>query len=123
VLDAAVNAPLQEIRMSTVKEQIGRAVDVLADELEQLSHRIHAHPELGYQEVKAAAWLADFLAGQGFTVERGLAGVETAFRATIGAGQGPTIAIMCEYDALPSIGRKRLRADEAQRRAARGFPG
>ena len=35
---------------------------------------------------------------------RGVAGVESVFRATIETGEGPTIAIMCEYDALPSIG-------------------
>src|SRR5262245_43633530 len=90
--------------MSTVKDQIGQAVDGLADELERLSHLIHGHPELGYQEMKAAGWLTDFLSSQGFTVERGIAGVETAFRATIDAGSGPAIAILCEYDALPAIG-------------------
>jgi amidohydrolase len=90
--------------MSTVKDLIGQAVDRLADDLEKLSHRIHAHPELAYQEVKAAAWLSEYLAGQGFTVERAVAGVETAFRATVETGNGPTIAILCEYDALPAIG-------------------
>jgi len=90
--------------MSTVKDLIGQAVDRLADDLESISHKIHGHPELAYQEVKAAGWLADFLGGQGFKVERGVAGVETAFRATIETGAGPTIAILCEYDALPTIG-------------------
>jgi len=90
--------------MSTVKDRIGQAVDRLADDLEHLSRTIHAHPELAYQEVKAAGWLSDFLAGQGFEVERAVAGVETAFRATVDTGPGPTIAILCEYDALPGIG-------------------
>jgi amidohydrolase len=90
--------------MSAVKDLIGQAVDRLADELEVLSRQIHDHPELAYQEVKAAGWLADFLAKQGFKVERGVAGVETAFRGTIEHGAGPTIAILCEYDALPQIG-------------------
>jgi amidohydrolase len=90
--------------MSHVKDDIAKALDRLADDLEQLSRRIHDHPELGYQEVKAAGWIADFLTAQGFKVERGIAGVETAFRATIETGEGPTIAIMCEYDALPGIG-------------------
>src|SRR2546425_643373 len=90
--------------MSAVKDLIGQAVDRLADELEALSRQIHDHPELAYQEVKAAGWLSDFLAQQGFKVERGVAGVETAFRGTIETGQGPTIAILCEYDALPQIG-------------------
>jgi amidohydrolase len=90
--------------MSTVKDQIASAVDHLGDELEALSRRIHDNPELGYQEVKAAGWLTEFLAAQGFKVERGVGGVETAFRATIETGDGPSIAILCEYDALPAIG-------------------
>jgi amidohydrolase len=90
--------------MSTVKDLIGRAVDRLADDLEALSRRIHEHPELAYQEVQAAGWLSEYLAAQGFIVERGVAGVETAFRATVETGVGPTIAILCEYDALPAIG-------------------
>src|ERR687896_157584 len=90
--------------MSTVNDDLSRALDRLADDLDRLSHRIHDHPELGYQEVKAAGWLGDFLGAQGFKVERGVAGVETAFRATIETGEGPTIAILCEYDALPGIG-------------------
>jgi amidohydrolase len=90
--------------MTTVKDQIGEAVDRLADELEALSRRIHANPELAYQEVQACGWLADFLAAHDFAVERGVAGVETAFRATLAKGDGPTIAILCEYDALPAIG-------------------
>ena len=90
--------------MSALKDAISRAVDGLADELESLSHRIHANPELGYQEVKAAGWLAEYLAAKGFKVEKGVAGVETAYRATIETGEGPTIAILCEYDALPGLG-------------------
>ena len=90
--------------MGAVKDAIAAAVDRLADELEALSHRIHDHPELGYQEVKAAGWLTEFLEKQGFKVERGVAGIETAFRATLETGEGPTIAILCEYDALPQIG-------------------
>src|SRR5216117_2082367 len=94
----------QETAMNPLKELIAKAVDRLGDDLERLSHRIHDNPELGYAEVKAAAWLTEFLDAQGFKVERGVAGVETAFRATLETGEGPTIAILCEYDALPGIG-------------------
>src|SRR3989454_10845215 len=90
--------------MNAVKDLIGPAVDRLADDLEKLSRQIHDNPELAFQEVKAAAWLTEFLDKQGFKVERGVGGVETAFRATIETGDGPTIAILCEYDALPAIG-------------------
>lgn len=91
--------------MSTLKTDIPRVVDGLAGELEALSRKIHEHPELGYQEVQACAWLCAFLESKGFHVERGVGGVPTAFRATVnGGGDGPTVAIMCEYDALPGIG-------------------
>ena len=87
-----------------LKVKLGQAVDGLLDELEQLSHRIHDHPELCFKEEKAHAWLTDFLESHGARVERGV-GLPTAFRATIpGAGPGPTVAILCEYDALPGIG-------------------
>jgi amidohydrolase len=72
--------------------------DILA-----LSHRIHAHPELGFEEEKACGWLADALDGAGFQVQRGVAGLETAFVAK--AGHGPLhIGICAEYDSLPEIG-------------------
>src|SRR6058998_918518 len=90
--------------MTALKDTIAGAIDRLGDDLEKLSRRINDNHELGYQEVQAAAWLTDFLAGQGFKVERAVAGVETAFRATLETGEGPTIAILCEYDALPAIG-------------------
>jgi len=90
--------------MPTLKESIAQAVDRLADELEALSRRIHDHPELAYQEVQACGWLSDFLAKQGFKVEKGVGGVDTAFRGTFETGDGPTVAILCEYDALPGIG-------------------
>jgi amidohydrolase len=88
-----------------LKPKVSEAVDQLADELEQLSHRIHDHPELAFKEEKAHGWLTDFLESHGARVERGVGGLPTAFRATIpGRPAGPTVAILCEYDALPGIG-------------------
>ncbi len=71
----------------------------------ELSHRIHAHPEILFQEVQASSWLADALEARGFRVERGVGGLPTAFRAERdGNGPGPTVAVLCEYDALPGMG-------------------
>ena len=68
-----------------------------------LSHRIHAHPELGFEEERAAGWLADSLDDAGFSVESGICELPTAFIAR--AGSGPLhVAICAEYDALPGIG-------------------
>ena len=73
------------------------------DALIKLSHRIHAHPELGFEEEKSSAWLCESLADAGFAVEKGICNLPTAFRAT--AGSGPLhIGICAEYDALPGIG-------------------
>jgi metal-dependent amidase/aminoacylase/carboxypeptidase family protein len=109
-----------------VKQQVAGAVDRLADDLEALSHKIHDNPELCFKEEKAHGWLTEFLEKHGAKVERGVGGLPTAFRATIaGSGPGPTIAIMAEYDALPSIARLRPQRDRdgrhgGQRRARRG---
>jgi amidohydrolase len=68
-----------------------------------LSHRIHAHPEIGFEERQASAWLCDALADAGFQVEAGICGLPTAFSAQ--AGSGPLhVAVCAEYDALPGIG-------------------
>jgi amidohydrolase len=87
------------------KQTVVEAVERLANELEALSHRIHDNPELAFKEAQAAAWLTEFLERHGANVERGVGGLPTAFRATIGGrASGPTVAILAEYDALPGIG-------------------
>src|SRR5215471_6654641 len=68
-----------------------------------LSHRIHAHPELGFAEEQASTWLAEMLTDAGFTVDKGICDLPTAFIAR--AGSGPLqLAICAEYDCLPGIG-------------------
>ena len=86
-----------------VKAAVRVHVTESRDSLIALSHRIHAHPELGFEEEKASSWVADALDAGGMRVERGGFDVPTALVAT--AGSGPlTIAICAEYDALPEVG-------------------
>jgi amidohydrolase len=86
-------------------EAIIRRIDALGDTLLRVSHDIHAHPELAFQEHHAAALLCETLESQGFESERGVFTLETAFEARIASPQsGPTVAILAEYDALPGIG-------------------
>ena len=82
------------------------AIETSKTDLFDLSKDVHAHPELNYEEYYSSNALAGFLEQRDFHVERGIGGVETAFRATIpgGTGDGPTIAVLAEYDALPEIG-------------------
>ena len=66
---------------------------------------IFDHPEIGLEEFHAQKVLTDWLEKEGFAVERGVAGVETAFKAVYRHGEGgPNIGLLCEYDALPGIG-------------------
>ena len=81
------------------------AIEASRQALFDLSKDVHSHPELNYQEYYSSDALAGFLEKHNLPVERGIGGVETAFRATIpGGGEGPTIAVLAEYDALPEIG-------------------
>jgi amidohydrolase len=91
--------------LDRLKTHVTDAVDQMAEDLWSLALQIHANPELAFKEEKAASWLTAFLERQGCRVERGVGGLPTAFRAEVsGAGDGPTIAVMAEYDALPGIG-------------------
>ena len=78
-------------------------VDALSPVLLDVSAKIHAHPELRFEEHRAAAWLTEAVEARGIQVERGTGGMPTSFRARVGEG-GPRIAILAEYDALPEIG-------------------
>ena len=75
-----------------------------AGDLIALATKIHANPELRFEETKAAAWVAELVASRALTVEKGLAGMPTALRARAGASGGGRVAILAEYDALPEIG-------------------
>jgi amidohydrolase len=80
---------------SAAERNYGRAYD--------LSHRIHANPELAFEEVKAATWLASELEAVGFTTTKGVGGLDTAVLGE--AGSGELVVTLCaEYDALPKVG-------------------
>jgi amidohydrolase len=85
-------------------DQIHRDTAALAPLVRDVSKRIHEHPELRFEERRAAAWLAEAIESEGVAVERGVGGLETAFRARVGDGCGPRVALLAEYDALPEIG-------------------
>src|SRR4051812_31938074 len=106
--NSARRAPAESETMPDIealKRRACEAVDRWAGELVETADWIHAHPELGHQEFEASRRLADILATNGAQVEMGTAGMETAFKAVLaGSGDGPTIAVLAEYDALPQLG-------------------
>jgi amidohydrolase len=88
-----------------LKERVTADIDARRDQLIQIADTIHANPELSFEEFKAASLLSGVLEEDGFSVERGVAGMETAFRATMrGQADGPVVAFLAEYDALPGLG-------------------
>lgn len=88
-----------------LKEVMFRDIDGIRNEMTAMADDIFDHPEIGLEEFHAQKVLTDWLEKEGFAVERGVAGVETAFKAVYRHGEGgPNIGLLCEYDALPGIG-------------------
>lgn len=87
------------------KMMLMKSVENLSKELVDISDYIFDHPEIGYKEFKACKVLSEFLKKNGFEVELGYGGLETAFRAIYRNGRGgPCIGLLCEYDALETLG-------------------
>lgn len=80
-----------------------KEIDKHKEALRTLSAEIWRNPELKYEEHSAHRVLTEFLEKRGFLVEKGYAGIATAFRARFGSGE-PNVCVICEYDALPEIG-------------------
>jgi amidohydrolase len=88
-----------------LKEVVIQEIDALKDEMIAIANAIYLKPEIGYQEFEASALLSGFLERNGFKVKRNVAGMETAFIAEYSeTSDGPAIALLSEYDALPGVG-------------------
>jgi len=90
--------------LTDIKKQILIEIDRQSEKLWNISMEIFKEPELAFTEYKACQLLSDSLKSSGFTIETGIGGLETAFRATFGETPHPTIAILAEYDALVGLG-------------------
>jgi aminobenzoyl-glutamate utilization protein B len=101
------------------KEEAVAAVDRHREELINLSNQIWAFAETALRETRSAKTLADYAEKQGFKVERGVAGLPTAFTAVYGTGR-PVIGILGEYDALPGISQKATTTKEPLESGAAG---
>ncbi len=88
-----------------MRERVWQRIDEIAEELWELALRIHEHPELAFEEVQAAGWIAEILEKGGLQVEREAGGLATAVRGVHpSATPGPRVAVLAEYDALPGLG-------------------
>jgi len=89
--------------ISKTKALTVKLVESQLPELWALALKIHANPELGLAEFQAADWLTEYLKKNGFTVQKGICGMPTAFRAVYGKDK-PRIGLLAEYDALAGVG-------------------
>src|SRR3954469_16329153 len=87
-----------------LKRQAIAEVDRWAPAIWEAAQTIGRNPELGHQEHQAVATLTGLLAEGGIEAEVGIAGLATAWRARIGSGRRPGVAILAEFDPLPNIG-------------------
>lgn len=91
------------MQLDELKQRLCEEVDRRADALVDASHQIHGRPELAFEEHFASDLLASLIAAEGLEAHHGAYDLETAFAATAGS-DGPTVAVLCEYDALPGLG-------------------
>ena len=94
---------MTDLHATDPKQVARQRVERAHEALIGLSHWIQSNPELNFNERLAAGWLVEWLEKAGYAVERGVAGLETAFVGTIGTGQ-LNVALIAEYDALPEVG-------------------
>lgn len=91
--------------LGALKDRVCKEIDAARTEFVAVSRRIHENPELGLEERRAADWLGGLLRDGGFSVERPVAGLATAFRADVrGERARPRVALLAEYDALAGLG-------------------
>jgi amidohydrolase len=86
-----------------LKTVVNSEIDSHYVELADVSRQLHDHPEIAFKEKRSAALLIGFLEQNGFTVEKGIGKLPTAFSARYGNGK-PVIVFLAEYDALPKLG-------------------
>ncbi|MUP46229.1 amidohydrolase [Gramella sp. BOM4] len=101
------------------KQELIRSIESREDELIALSDKIWALAETAFEENQSAKLLADFAEKEGFQVERGVAGIPTAFVASYGSGS-PVISVLGEFDALPGISQKAKPTKEPLNEGAAG---
>lgn len=114
-----LSLPVQAQKMNKSKQAIAASVDKHQQALIAISDSIWALAETAFQETGSSRILADYAEKNGFKVERGVAGIPTAFVATYGSGR-PVISVLGEFDALPGISQKAQPTKEPLNEGAAG---
>ena len=106
-------------KLSEKKQEVVKIIDNHTEELISLSDQIWVYAETALQENNSSRILSEYAKQQGFTVERGVAGLPTAFIASFGSGK-PIIGVLGEFDALPGLSQKAIAEKKA---LMKGKPG
>jgi aminobenzoyl-glutamate utilization protein B len=105
MLAIAATLTLSSLHAQKTKKDVIQAIDSKNGAYSAIAKQIWDFAEVGYKENKSSALLADLLEKEGFKVDRGVAGIPTAFIASYGSGK-PIIGILGEYDALPGVSQE-----------------
>lgn len=105
MLCLSISFSFAQSKMTSTKKDIIASVEKHKENLIKISDEIWALAETAFEENQSAKILADYAEAQGFTVERGVAEMPTAFVATYGSGK-PVISVLGEFDALPGLSQK-----------------
>src|SRR5690349_2655225 len=105
LLSASVGAQSADPRLDSLKMEVTRAIDSRAKLAQQMVDQVFSFGELGMQEFETSKYLSGVLERNGFTVERGVAGMPTAWVARWGSGS-PVIALGSDIDGIPQASQK-----------------
>ncbi|MEL6654927.1 MAG: amidohydrolase [Bacteroidota bacterium] len=105
--------------LSEEEQEIITQIEERGVHYSDIAQQIWGWAELGYQEKRSSALLQQELEGEGFTIERGVADIPTAFIASYGSG-APIIGVLGEFDALPGISQAAVPYPQAQEGSANG---
>src|SRR5262245_20018850 len=99
------NLPKDDARITKLKRDALALVDSMSTFTQQMVDQIFSFGELGFQETETSRYLTKVLEKNGFTVQRGVAGIPTAWLATWGSGK-PVIALGSDIDGIPQASQK-----------------
>jgi len=105
VKPAAAPAATANPKLAQYKKDVGAEIDAMREFTQQMNDQVFSFGELGFQEIETSKYLTGILEKNGFTVERGIAGIPTAWMASWGSGK-PVIALGSDIDCIPQASQK-----------------
>src|SRR5277367_6012896 len=101
----AIAAPADSAKEKAMKADLAGQVEGMRDQVQIMVDTIFSFAELGFQEFETSKYLTGILEAEGFKVDRGIAGIPTAWMATWGSGK-PVIALGSDIDCIPQASQK-----------------